>query len=164
MLKLLNPTLKRAKLSDKVWMKPEKELSKYFKITAFLFDIQEYSSGVKDLMKRIKALIKRSGIKFAFLYLKECNRLLVRYLAGSGDTDPIKGIQVRRDPDGLPKLIPTELRSAIKNCDFMKKDSAFVQFVLTLINVYRVFNARAKVSLGTITDPFQGLNKTLDNK
>lgn len=166
MTKLLNPTLKRERLSDKVWMKPERELSRYFKTVTLLMCVSEWSEDVRIFHKRVKTLIKRSGINFTFLYLKECARLIVRFLAGSGECEfHSKGIYVSRDPQGLPRILTPKLRSAlIKERVSPTRKGEFVQFVLTVVNVFRVFRSVQKVKLSTITRSFEGTSRTLDVK
>jgi hypothetical protein len=174
MIKLLNPTLKREKVSDKVWLIPQKELSRFFKITTLLMSMSEFSVEVKVLYKRIKLLINRSGINFSFLYLKEVTRLTVRFLAGSPEVDfSNQGVYVGRDPKGLPKIIPAKLRQVLIKRDFtadgalgrlFKPHQRPVQFVLTLLTVFRVFKSVQKISLGSITRPFEGISRTLDVK
>lgn len=128
-------------------------------ITSFLFQIVGFEEDCKLLTTRLKRLVKKSGRNFAFLYLKESVRLVLRSLAGAPEPRFLaKGIYVSRDSMGLPMLIPKKLRAYL-----MDKDQYMVKFILTLLSIYRVFPSVQKIKLGTITDPFNGVSRNLDS-
>nr|UPW42139.1 MAG: putative RNA dependent RNA polymerase [Zhejiang mito-like virus 8] len=149
--------LRRPKISNKAWISP-KELFKYTYWALWLFNLQELSKEVRTLTKRIFTLWSKSGSNFTFLYLKECNRLLIRYLADQAETIiPSSGIRVKRDKLGIPRIIPGELRARI-----VSKEQLIIRLVITIISVYKVMPTRAKVKVNTITDAFVGDFKTFD--
>lgn len=109
-------------------------------------------------MSRIKRLVRRSGWNFTFLYLKEAQRLFIRALAGSPDTLPPKGIRVQRDARGLPMIIPGPIRHTFP---VWLDNQVVIKTTLTLLSVFRVFPTKPKPKLGTITEPWIGLCKSL---
>jgi hypothetical protein len=107
-------------------------------------------------------LIKRSGFDFAFLYLKEVMRLLIRALSGNPEpSSPVKGVMVKRDHNGLPTIIPSSLRACLLPGEWRGYQNIIV-CILSIVSVYRVFPTKVKPKLDTVTDPFSGLNKTFD--
>jgi hypothetical protein len=123
-----------------------------------LFNLQEYSVVTRKLIKNIVTLWKKSGNNFTFLYLKESSRLIIRFLADQAElTVPAIGIRVKRDSLGLPRIIPSELRSQIA-----LKNQLHIRFVLTILGIYKVMPTRVKVKVDTITSPFVGKIKSFD--
>jgi hypothetical protein len=57
---------------------------------------------------------------------------------------------------GLPSILPGKLRTLIR-----AGDSKTIRGVLSLLQVYRVLKVPGKLKLGTITDPFKGLEPSL---
>jgi hypothetical protein len=57
---------------------------------------------------------------------------------------------------GLPSILPGKLRTLIRS-----GDAKTIRGVLSLLQVYRVLKVPGKLKLGTITDPFKGLDPSL---
>jgi hypothetical protein len=57
---------------------------------------------------------------------------------------------------GLPSILPGKIRTRIR-----EGDTRTIRGVLSLLQVYRVLKVPGKLKLGTITDPFKGLEPTL---
>lgn len=148
--------MRRPRLSKKVWIKPERELWKFFKVTTFVFEQDGLLADIKTFYKRIIWLNKRSGSNFTFLYLKECMRLIIKRLSGSPEVYFISGIYISRDRYGLPKILPFNFRKLI-----LKGDSTVIKYFLSLINVYRVWPSVQRIKLGSITGPFAGVSKEI---
>jgi len=124
--------------------------------------------GIKDISKsliqfgdRIQILVKRSGFNFAHLYLKECMRLTIRSLAGQ--PDKCMKIHVKVDMNGLPKIIPYNLRKILllKGGNLQIYRNKLIG-ILTLLSIFRVFPTCPKLKFDTITDPFKGSIRTFD--
>jgi len=85
----------------------------------------------------------------------------MQVIAGTPDfTYPERGVLVKRDRYGIPKIIPLGIRVSLRNC----KDPSSVMVIrltLTLISVYRVFPTKVKPSLDTITGAFEGISQRL---
>lgn len=109
---------------------------------------------MRKLASRIERLLGFSGPSFTVLYLKEAYRLTTKTLAGERPEPDLKvRVAMRR---GLPLIIPGDLRLLIE-----VKDLVVIKVVLTIISVFRVIPAFPKLKLGTITDPFKGIQSTL---
>jgi len=77
--------------------------------------VKEYEESLNFTRNKIKFLLEKSGKKFAHLYLKECVRLLIRFLAGQGEPKFLgKGILVSRDCRGIPHIISSKIRILLK--------------------------------------------------
>jgi len=150
--------LRRPKLQPKVWIKLH-ELNKYVSTVVWLTSSAVSLDDLMTLMAHIKKLVIRSGWNFAFLYLKEAQRLLIRAMSGSPEPKYLKGICVSRDSHGLPRIIPINLRTLLSDKDVSQIK---VKSLLTVLSVYRVFPTKPKPSLSTIVDPFLGINQTLE--
>lgn len=79
-------------------------------------------------------------------------------MSGSPEPKYLNGIIVQRDSHGLPSIIPFDLRLLVLN---FKDNQKKVRSLLTLLSVYRVFPTKPRPKLDTITDPFNGIAKTL---
>lgn len=93
--------------------------------------------------------------------MKECLRLVTLYLAGSPQTTKAqRAIGVRVNQYGLPVIIPPSIR---KELSFDTVESRVTtRCIITLISIFRVFPTKVKPDLGTITSPFSGTSRTLD--
>lgn len=67
---------------------------------------------------------------------------------------------VKRDHNGLPTIVPSTLRKSLKD---YRDNQRTVVCILSIISVYRVFPTKVKPKLGTITDPFDGITRTIDS-
>lgn len=148
--------MRRPRLSEKAWI-TLKELPRFFKTVSFLWSNEIPSDLLKRFYINIKDKILKSGWNFSFLYLKECSRLVIKFLSGHPELIiPHKGIRVKRDPQGLPVILPLGMRNLL-----IKRNNRSVQFILSLINVFRVFPTVQSFKLSTIVDDFNGINQIL---
>jgi hypothetical protein len=69
-----------------------KEIQKYFRFVIWLMSATRYSQDLSKLEKHIVDLVKSNGFNFTFLYLKECLRITMQFLAGTPEIGvPPKG-------------------------------------------------------------------------
>jgi hypothetical protein len=136
-----------------------KEVMKFFKYTIWLTRLSDQNQDILKLGHNIKSLIKTNGFNFTFLYLKECSRLVVMFLAGTPSKSSYnKGVRVRVNRYGLPVIIPSPLRVHLG----LQEDSVlWTKAILTCLNIYRQFPTRVKPDMSSIIEPFSGINKTL---
>jgi len=91
-------------------------------------------------------------------YLKGARLIMDKYLAGKpvfkSGHEPRIAISAR----GLPLIIPSSLRSLIENGDL-----GCIRVVLGMLSVFRIIPLSGIPKLGSITDSFTGLTKTLDD-
>nr|QIR30248.1 RNA-dependent RNA polymerase [Plasmopara viticola lesion associated mitovirus 25] len=112
-----------------------------------------YPNFIK-LASRIERLLRLSGPSFTVSYLKEAHRLITKTLAGELPvSQPEIRVAMRR---GLPLIIPGALRLLIE-----RGDRVVIKIVLTFISIFRVIPSYPKLKLETITAPFKGSYKTL---
>lgn len=148
---------RKEKQSRKVWL-TLKEFSRFSYLVTWIFEMEEQKKATSEFFNRVKTLWIKSGSNFTFLYLKECNRLIIKFLSGSPEVVAAKsGIYVRRDSFGIPSILPIELRSYLMN-----KGNVGVKFILTVISIYRVFPTVQRAKLSTILDPFSGISRCID--
>jgi len=136
-----------------------KEVMKFFKYTIWLTRLSDQNQDILKLGHNIQSLIKTNGFNFTFLYLKECSRLVVMFLAGTPTKSSYnKGVRVRVNRYGLPVIIPSPLRVRLG----LQGDSViWTKAILTCLNIYRKFPTRVKPDLSSIIEPFSGLNRSL---
>jgi hypothetical protein len=146
---------KRQKQQPKTWLRSY-EISRYFRIVVQVLRMREYEESLNFTRNKIKYLLTKSGRKFTHLYLKECVRLLIRYVAGQGEPKFIKGILVSRDCRGIPHIISSKIR----NLPDLKAQRVLVVTLLTLLCIYRLIDYKVKPDLGTIEKSFAGKIKT----
>jgi hypothetical protein len=115
------------------------------------------------LQKSIYNLIKKSGFQFTFKYMKAVLHLVIRFLSGRPIYvySPKGSPYISIDSNGLPKILPSELRHFLKRCDLVK-DSKSIGAILTLISIFRVFPTHVKPKLDTIVSSFTGSVKTFE--
>jgi len=135
---------RRARLSTKVWIKL-KEFDRFFNLVILIFNLAEHRLELMILKTRIIRLINKSGFNFTYLYLKEVNRLIVQRLSGAEITR--MKILVSLSPDNLPSILPYKFRTLILSGDIL-----IIRVILTLINIYRVFPTKPKLSRSSIID------------
>jgi len=158
-LKAINQLNKRPKLSKKCWI-TEKEIRIYKSKIVWLFGVADHANSINFTCDRIEKLFK-NGHNFAFLYLKECLRLVIRFIAGSPEAVwPGKGIIVARDSRGLPYILDSATRRIFVE---WKNHKLLVTAYLTLLSVFRVFPTKVSPKLDTIVSDFSGLSKTFDS-
>jgi hypothetical protein len=123
----------------------------------------KYEESFDFTKNRIKYLYKHGGKKQTHLYLKECARLFIRYLAGQGEASYSgKGIIVSRDQHGIPHLIPSNLRSEIHQFKDMRR--YLIVGLLCVLSIYRLIDYKVTVELESVIKPFSGTNPTFDVK
>lgn len=84
------------------------------------------------------------------MYLKECLRLIQKFISGNREESSI-GIKLGIT-NGLPSILPSELRSFIR-----AGSEKEIRATLTIISIFRVLKCAPKLKLNTITDKFGGL-------
>jgi len=85
-------------------------------------------------------------------YTKACSIMLQQSLGGYVIPDIGElGIRVRRTNSGLPKVIPSIYRKAIRN-----GDPYVIRLWTTLFSIYRNIDYKGVISFKTITDPYSG--------
>jgi hypothetical protein len=95
--------------------------------------------------------------------MKTVLHLVVRYLSGR----PLliyapKGMPyISIDSNGLPKILPLQLRHFLVRCDLVK-DSKIIGAILSIISIFRVFPTHVKPKLDTIVSDFTGSVKSFD--
>jgi hypothetical protein len=92
------------------------------------------------------------------LYLKEVQRVVILYLAGTPDMGLNKPY-IQKNSMGIPLIIPGALRTILKR---EVRDTKVIRALMSLISIYRVFHVDVRPSLTTITSPFDGISKVLD--
>jgi hypothetical protein len=136
-----------------------KEVLKFFKYTIWITGLSDQNQDILKLGHHLKSLIKTKGFNFTFLYLKECSRLVIMFLAGTPSRSSYnKGVRVRVNHYGLPVIIPSSLRVQL---GLYGKSIIVTQAILTCLNIYRQFPTRVKPDLSSIIEPFSGLNRSL---
>lgn len=103
---------------------------------------------------RIELLIKKSGPTFVVQYLKEATRVVQKFISGQPQVAS-EGVAVSLT-NGLPRLIPGPLRKKIR-----EGDPVTTRAVLTVLSLYKLLKCRPKLKLNSITDPFNGVSRTL---
>jgi hypothetical protein len=142
---------KRRKLQSKIWLKSF-EIKHYFRLVIWALRMEKYVEPLNFTRNRIVSLMKHSGKKFTHLYLKECVRLFIRFLAGQGEPKYSgKGILVSRDYRGIPHIISSHIR----NSDALG-ERMLVVTLLTLLCIYRLIDYKVKPTLDTITKCSEG--------
>jgi hypothetical protein len=101
------------------------------------------------VVSRFLALSRRNGISYSVRYLKSCY-VLTHQAAGGHilDNNRDLGLAVKVSRQGIPRLIPRQLRSLI-----IEGHPTTLRFVLSVFSIYRVISFKGKLKLHTITDP-----------
>jgi hypothetical protein len=117
-----------------------------------------YTKEYKELINRIGIMIaresKRKNLRFCFQYLKDCYTVVMFNHAGSSFTKFKHHIGL--DKKGWPKIIPIALRNELNN------RRTFLA-VTTLLGVFRIIPWWPEVDFNSITDPFNGTSRILDD-
>ena len=149
---------KRPRLSNKAWISLD-EVPRYVDLVVIMTNQGNLRLSFEKVSRRILKLIKRGSFKTTFLYLKEVQRIVIKYLSG----DPDMGLNtpfVKKDRLGLPLILPLQLRTILREGTNYRAISA----IMTLLSIYRTFNVQVAPTLGTVTGPFEGTSRTLDEK
>jgi hypothetical protein len=149
--------LRQSKVNKKEWITLN-ELKSFYKLPIIITRSKDSSPSLKLLNSRIVTLVENSGFLFAFSYLKEVMRLTIRSLAGQPEPLWNNSIpRVKRDPHGLPTIIPLSLRKSLMD---PSKNVGIVRVTLCILSVFRVFKVPVKPSMNSILDPFNGSAST----
>jgi hypothetical protein len=110
-------------------------------------------AGLYLMLSRILFLYKTMGPKGLVLHLKTTGVLLQQYLGDHKlvDTALVSKVRVSRNNRGLPRLIPVQLRRAIRSDHFNT-----IKWILTVINLFREVDYVGAPKLGTITQANTG--------
>lgn len=118
----------------------------------------EFYKDYQELGRRIASMIKLSGTKCTINYLKECTRVLIRWLANQ-DRELLK-VPVKLSHSGLPMIIPGRLRYRIqllRSGEGTHQSVLCIRGVLTLLQLWRAMRVKGCLpNFGTITSPFTG--------
>lgn len=155
---MLYSKLRLPKISPKVWLK-FREFDPYLRKIIWITGADDYKKSLTLLVERIKKLWKTSNPNFAHLYLKECMRLVIRSLSGNPELKYHSGIMVKVDATGLPTIIPYDLRMLLRA---YKDNQRMVVCILSILSIYRVFPTKPKPKTDSITEPFSGSTRSLD--
>lgn len=99
----------------------------------------------------VGALQRRQGWKGVVAYLKACHVLLTQAIARNPIKDPRQlGAAVKRSRQGLPLVIPREMRKSI-----MSFDKWTCKIWASFFWLYRVIEIPGKLKLSSITKPFE---------
>jgi len=111
---------------------------------------KSYISSIMVLLLRLNNLNKRAGIRYTCLYMKACSLYIIKFVV----KDPNKphcntyGVKVSLTGRGIPRILPTGLRSLIYHNNY---DS--IRHILTIFALFRVLPFDARLSTSSITDP-----------
>lgn len=143
------------------WLR-QRELRNFAYVTAWCLGLLDlWTQGWSPLIKEILRLWKASGSVFTVQYLKECVRILQKWIASQDRGTSVPS--VRLSNDGLPLFIPAPLRTLIRAFKYAGDARGRYVFkgVLTILSVYRVMGITPIRKLNTITDSFSGISSTL---
>lgn len=143
------------------WLRSS-ELRNYIVLSAWLLRVYDlWHEGWSPLMKKILHLWKVSGKTFLVQYLKECTRLVQKWVAS--ENPGVSTPSVRCDNSGLPLIIPKCLRLLIRDFKYrgVERGRLVLKGVLTILTVYRVIGIKPIRKLQTITSAFSGTSTLL---
>lgn len=130
-----------------------KNFTRVIKVITWILSINS-AQHYYTLKDRIEFLNKKSGPTFTVQYLKESVRIIQKFIAGQ-PCEKSLGVSVTLI-NGLPKLVPGQLRGLIR-----EGDQLTVRAVLTVLSLYKILKCRPNLKINSITDPFTGISKTL---
>lgn len=133
---------------------------RFIRLPVIAFGLKGHLSSFMQMHRNILDLWNRNGSLFLTQYLSECARAVICW-AGS-EAFVSNKTRVKLSSAGLPVIIPASLRTRMYQ---MKRSSTegwlITKVVLTVLSVYRVIGCPPKLNLGTITDPFRGVTRSL---
>lgn len=136
---------------------------KVVKLIVRLTGTEEHKTGMGSLRDKILRLWEINRKPFVVKYLKCCFLITVNTLAHSKYVsqpgDPIVSV----DSNGIPRIIPKDLRRHIV-CADKEKDWMLIQAILSIFNLYRIISVPGSLKLQSITDPFNGINQEFDGR
>lgn len=107
---------------------------------------RSWTLGVLSFAKFVYKLHKRSGSTFTGKYLKTCQILVMKYLAGEKVPNPRMYKIAIAMRGGLPSMIPKAHRKMIR-----QGDRRVCSFWLSLLGFYRIIDYKGRINLKTIT-------------
>jgi hypothetical protein len=123
----------------------------------------KFSSRLSSLVLFGRLLIrihKNHGSMYVVKWLKSSQLAIQKLIAGSA-VESLRALEpdlpLRRLVNGLPSVIPSYDRKAIRNGSF-----SVIRWWLTIFSFYRVLEAPGKLKLSTITDGFSGTGRCSD--
>lgn len=142
--------------NSRIFIKSYKDLNKYTRLVLWICQVPSiYHKDFMFLSKNIEKLWRRSGNKFAGLYLKSCLNFVNNFLNHSIIKSNDGEIMVR-SRKGLPLLIPNSLRKQI-----IFGNLKLVSAILTLFSVYRCIKWKTEVNVESIISPWNGTYRTV---
>lgn len=94
-------------------------------------------------------IVAKNNVKFLVLYLKACHVLVMQSAGGMKiPSTQSLGVAVSRTGKGVPRILPSLLRSKI-----LLGDRNAIRLALSFLALYRVLEFPGKLKLSTITDP-----------
>lgn len=146
------------------WIR-QRELLNYFRLPVWTMGLEKYwGEGFEPLSQNILRLWRANGSEFTIQYLKECVRCVTWFIASTPWNGGSPSIRVSRSQ--LPLILPPILRRSVLSVKTDRSthlDWLVLKVVLTTLSVYRVMGSIPNPKLGTITSPFDGLSKILEN-
>lgn len=141
-----------------------REVIPFSRFAVHVFNLSPlWNKGFYLLAKRILLLARKSGKTFTRDYLKGCSAILLATV--SGETPTQNKIWVSTTRSGIPRIIPKRLRDSIRLFiefpDTHLEGYRVLRVVLTILNVWRLFNLPLERKVNTITDSFSGKSKSL---
>lgn len=131
-------------------------LRRYVRLLLWLNRIS-YKSPYLEFMERIIKLLQCSGKSMTIQYLKGSKLIVDKYLSGNPVFKSGHEPRIAISAKGLPLIIPASIRTLIESGDVGSS-----RVVLGLLSTFRVIPLSGVAKLESITDPFSGLSKTLD--
>lgn len=99
--------------------------------------------------RRCYRIVAKNNVKFLVLYLKACHVLVMQSAGGMKiPSTQSLGVAVARTGKGVPRILPSLMRSKI-----LAGDPRSIRLALTFLSLYRVLEFPGKLKLSTITDP-----------
>lgn len=128
--------------------------SKVIKVITWIFSISS-SQHYFAMSDRISFLVKKGGPTHTVKYLKECTRIVQKFIAGQ-PCNTSEGVPVNI-VKGLPRMIPGPLRVLIR-----AGDTDTIRAVLSVLTLYKILRCRPTLKINSITDPFNGFSRTIN--
>jgi len=132
-------------------------------LLVYALQLQEFMHEFIVLGERVLKLMNKSGTICTINYLKECTRILIRWLAKQ--EYEVSRIPVKRSRSGLPMIIPGKLRYQIqllRSGQDTRIPILIIRGVLSALQLWRAMKVKGlKPKFGTITDAFTGTIETI---
>jgi hypothetical protein len=109
---------------------------------------------IKYFFKFCSKLVKSGGLPFLVKYLKNASVLTQQGICGHRNTITLPRVKTK---GGLPCIFPSRLRKLIRLGNLF-----YIRLSLTLLSFYRDLLYKSPVKISTITSPFTGDDKMID--